>query len=129
MDGRFTRRRIMFQHWCFTTRISIETASMTRERKTRRLLYKHQYVLNSYVILSVAISGNTSGIEIKLTVNKMTYLLRQVTGYVQHTCKQIQEAKSSLTRWHSLIRTMISTICYWNSKVNTLRTGDADLRF
>jgi hypothetical protein len=42
---------------------------MTKERKARRLLYKHQYVLNSYVILSVAISANTGEIEIKLTVN------------------------------------------------------------
>ena len=59
--------------------------------------HKHQYVLNSHVILRVAISANTSRIEIKLTINKMTYLLRQhVTGYMQHTCKQ--EEQFSFTR-------------------------------
>lgn len=66
-----------------------------QEREIKRLNYKHQYVLKSYVILRVAISANTSGIEIKLTVNKTAYLLRQkVAGCTQHTCKQTQEAQS-----------------------------------
>ena len=49
--------------------------------------------------LRVAISDNTSGIEIKITVNKKTYLLTQkVTGYKRHTCSQLQEAQTLFTR-------------------------------